>query len=200
MAGNNIDCEPDRFRSACKIHCHDRVGLQSFSLGRTFLGNHYGAALTEHVIGKPASKQRGHHRGLGSLRRADQWLSKACAGDPKLKIGQIEGALLRDCRFIASIEMHTKGKSVDDAMQVFTKECGSPEPEARREAYRGTRDPGYINYTVGKLEILKLRDDYRAKMGDKFSLTDFHDRLLAAGLVPLKIIRREMMGADGPVL
>ena len=161
LAGNNIDCEPDRFRSACKIHCHDRVGLQSFSLGRTFLGNHYGAALTEHVIGKPASKQRGHHRGLGSLRRADQWLSKACAGDPKLKIGQIEGALLRDCRFIASIEMYTKGKSVDDAIQI-----GSPEPEARREAYRGTRDPGYINYTVGKLEILKLRDDYLAKMGD----------------------------------
>jgi uncharacterized protein (DUF885 family) len=121
-------------------------------------------------------------------------------GDPKLKIGQIGKALLRDCRFIASIEMHTKGKSVDDATQIFMKECGSPEPEARREAYRGTRDPSYINYTVGKLEILKLRDDYRAKMGAKFSLTDFHDCLLAAGLVPLKIIRREMMGADGPVL
>jgi uncharacterized protein (DUF885 family) len=121
-------------------------------------------------------------------------------GDPKLKVAQLEMALLRDCRFVASIEMHTKGKSVDDAIQIFTKECGSPEPEARREAYRGTRDPGYINYTVGKLEILKLRDDYRAKMGDKFSLTDFHDRLLAGGLVPIKIIRREMMGEDGPVL
>ena len=121
-------------------------------------------------------------------------------GDLKLKIGQIEAALLRDCRFIASIEMHTKGKSVEDAIQIFTKDCGSPEPEARREAFRGTRDPGYINYTVGKLEILKLRDDYRAKMGDKFSLTDFHDRLLAGGLVPIKIIRREMMGADGSVL
>jgi uncharacterized protein (DUF885 family) len=121
-------------------------------------------------------------------------------GDPKLKIGQIEAALLRDCRFVVSIEMHTKGKSVDDAMQVFMKECGSPEPEARREAYRGTRDPGYINYTVGKLEILKLRDDYRAKMGDNFSLTYFHDRLLATGLVPIKIIRREMMGEDGSVL
>ena len=120
--------------------------------------------------------------------------------DPKPKIAQLEMALLRDCRFIASIEMHTKGKSVDDGMQIFTKECGSPEPEARREAYRGTRDPGYINYTVGKLEILKLRDDYRAKMGDKFSLTEFHDRLLAAGLVPIKIIRREMMGEDGSVL
>lgn len=121
-------------------------------------------------------------------------------GDPKLKVAQLEMALLRDCRFIASIEMHTKGKSVDDAIQIFTKECGSPEPEARREAYRGTRDPGYINYTVGKLEILKLRNDYQAKVGNKFSLTDFHDRLLAGGLVPIKIIRREMMGADGSVL
>jgi len=120
--------------------------------------------------------------------------------DPKLKIAQLEMALLRDCRFIASIEMHTNGKTVDDGMQIFTKECGSPEPEARREAYRGTRDPGYINYTVGKLEILKLRDDYRAKMGDKFSLTEFHDRLLAGGLVPIKIIRREMMGEDGSIL
>jgi uncharacterized protein (DUF885 family) len=94
----------------------------------------------------------------------------------------------------------TKRGSAHDAMQIFMKECGSPEPEARREAYRGTSDPGYINYTVGKLEILKLRDDYRAKMGDKFSLADFHDRLLAGGLAPMKIIRREMMGADGPVL
>jgi uncharacterized protein (DUF885 family) len=88
----------------------------------------------------------------------------------------------------------------EPAKQIFMKECGSPEPEARREAYRGTRDPGYINYTLGKLAILKLRDDYRAKMGDRFSLSDFHDRLLACGLVPIKIIRREMMGADGPVL
>ena len=121
-------------------------------------------------------------------------------GDPKLKVAQLDMALLRDCRFIVSIEMHTKGKSVEDAAQFFMKECGSPEPEARREALRGTRDPGYINYTVGKLEILKLRDDYRAKLGDKFSLTDFHDRLLAAGLAPIKIIRREMMGRDDPIL
>jgi uncharacterized protein (DUF885 family) len=121
-------------------------------------------------------------------------------GDPKPKVAQLAMALLRDCRFIAALEMHTKGKSIDDAMQLFTKECGSPEPEARREALRGTRDPGYINYTVGKLAILKLREDYRARTGDKFSLTDFHDHLLAAGLVPIKIICREMMGEDGPVL
>jgi uncharacterized protein (DUF885 family) len=96
--------------------------------------------------------------------------------------------------------MHTGGISVEDAAQLFMRECGTPQAEARREAYRGTGDPGYLNYTVGKLEILKLRDDYKKAMGTKFSLTDFHDRFLAAGLVPVKIIRREMLGADGPLL
>ncbi len=120
--------------------------------------------------------------------------------DPKLKVAQRQMALLRDCRFVAAIEMHTKGKSLEDAAQIFVKECGSPEPEARREAYRGTRDPGYINYTLGKLAIKKLRDDYRAKMGDQFSLIDFHDRLLAAGLPPISILRRELLGSDSPAL
>ena len=122
------------------------------------------------------------------------------ATDPKLKVAQLNEALLRDCRFVASIEMHTGGKSVEDAAQLFMRECGTPQAEARREAYRGTSDPGYLNYTVGKLEILKLRDDYRKAKGAKFSLTEFHDRFLAAGLAPVKIIRREMMGVDGPLL
>jgi len=120
--------------------------------------------------------------------------------DPTLKVSQLEEALLRDCRFVGSIELHTRGKSLEDVAQMFMKECGSPQAQARREAYRGTLDPGYLNYTIGKLEILKLREDYRKKMGARFSLSDFHDRFLAAGLVPLKIIRREMMGVDGPLL
>jgi uncharacterized protein (DUF885 family) len=121
-------------------------------------------------------------------------------GDPKLKVAQLEEALLRDCRFLGSIEMHTGGKSVEDVTRLFMEECGSPQAEARREAYRGTIDPGYMNYTIGKLEILKLREDYKQAKGPKFSLTEFHDRFLAAGLVPVKIIRREMMGRDGPLL
>jgi len=121
-------------------------------------------------------------------------------GDPWLRLAQLQMALMRDCRFVAAIEMHTKGKSVDDVAQFFMKECGSPEPEARREAYRGARDPGYIAYTLGKLQILKLREDYRAARGGRFSLTEFHDRILASGLAPIKIIRREMLGEDGPLL
>jgi uncharacterized protein DUF885 len=121
-------------------------------------------------------------------------------GDPTLKVAQLQEALLRDCRFVGSIEMHTGGKSVDDVAELFMKQCGAPQAAARREAYRGTGDPGYLNHTIGKLEILKLREDYKKKMGAKFSLTEFHDRFLAAGLVPIKIIRREMMGVDGPLL
>jgi uncharacterized protein (DUF885 family) len=120
--------------------------------------------------------------------------------DPKTRIAQITHALLRDCRFVASLEMHTRGKTVEDAKKIFMKECGSPEPEAHREALRGTVDSGYMNYTLGKLQILKLRQDYEAKLGDKFSLTEFHDRFLSGGGMPIKIIRREMLGADGPVL
>ena len=121
-------------------------------------------------------------------------------GDPTMRVAQLEEALVRDCRFVGSIELHTGGKSVEDVAQLFMKECGAPQAQARREAYRGTSDPGYLNYTIGKLEILKLREDYKKKMGAKFSLTEFHDRFLAAGLVPVKIIRREMMGVDGPLL
>lgn len=121
-------------------------------------------------------------------------------GDPRMRVAQLQEALLRDCRFLGSLELHTGGKSIDEVAQLFMKECGSPQAEARREAYRGTGDPGYLNYTIGKLEILKLREDYKKKMGARFSLAEFHDRFLAAGLVPVKIIRREMMDVDGPLL
>ncbi len=119
---------------------------------------------------------------------------------PMLKLGQIEEALLRDCRMVASFELHTQGMSVEAAAELFNKQCYVPAPVALSEARRGTSDPGYLTYTLGKLAILKLREDYRQKMGDKFTLADFHDRFLAAGLLPIPIIRRELMGADGKLL
>jgi uncharacterized protein (DUF885 family) len=132
----------------------------------------------------------------------EQMMYDAGLGDhaPLLHLGQIEEALLRDCRMVASIALHTEGMSVEDATKLFVKECYVPEPVAKSEAYRGTSDPGYLTYTLGKLAILKLREDYRQKLGDKFTLADFHDRFLAAGLVPIKIIRRELLGAEGSLL
>ncbi len=133
---------------------------------------------------------------------SEQMMTEAGLGGPTpiLRLGQLEEALWRDCRMVASFELHTQGKSVADAIKLFTKECYLPESVAKSEAYRGTTDPGYLTYTLGKLAILKLREDYKAKQGDKFTLADFHDRFLAAGLVPIKIIRREMLGSEGSLL
>jgi uncharacterized protein (DUF885 family) len=120
--------------------------------------------------------------------------------DPKLRLGQITDALLRDARYIVGIKLHTQGMTVDQATDFFVKEGHQSPPIARKEALRGTSDPTYLYYALGKLEILKLRQDWQAKMGDAYSIGEFHKRLMEAGTVPIKIIRREMMGADGPLL
>ena len=121
-------------------------------------------------------------------------------GDPKLRMGQLQDALLRDARFIVGIEMHTGHMTVDQAREFFVREGYQVAPVADVEAKRGTADPTYLVYTLGKLEILKLRQDYREKMGDKFSLRDFHDRFMEQGGVPLKIIRKTLLGDDSPTL
>jgi hypothetical protein len=120
--------------------------------------------------------------------------------DPKLHLAQLQDALLRDCRLIDSVEMHTHGMSLADATKMMADECYQPPQVAYKEARRGTADPGYFSYTLGKLMILKLRADVQAKEGKDFTLAKFHDRFENAGLVPIKVIRREIMGKDGPLL
>jgi uncharacterized protein (DUF885 family) len=127
----------------------------------------------------------------------DQGLSNH---DPKLHLAQLQDALLRDCRLIDSVEMHTHGMSLADATKLMANECFQPPQVAYKEARRGTGDPGYFSYTLGKLMILKLRADTEAKEGKAFTLAHFHDRFQNAGTVPLKIIRREILGVDGPLL
>jgi uncharacterized protein (DUF885 family) len=121
-------------------------------------------------------------------------------GDPKARIAQLGEALLRDCRLIDAVSMHVLGMTLEEATATMREKCHVPEAEAYKEARRGTSDPGYFSYTLGKLAILKLRADLQAKEGANFSLQSFHDRFLAAGPVPIKVIRREIMGEDGPLL
>jgi uncharacterized protein (DUF885 family) len=121
-------------------------------------------------------------------------------GDPKLRMGQLQDALLRDARFIAGIEMHTGKMTIEQAKEFFIKEGYQVPPVAEAEAKRGTSDPTYLVYTLGKLQILKLREDYRKLKGDKFTLLEFHDRFMQQGGVPLKIIRKAMLGNDSPTL
>lgn len=121
-------------------------------------------------------------------------------GDLKLRIGQLQDALLRNARYIAGIQMHTGKMTVEQATEFFVKEGYQVRPVAEKEAKRGTSDPTYLVYTLGKLQILKLRDDYQKMKGAKFSLQEFHDAFMAQGFPPIKIVRRALLGNDSPVL
>ena len=117
--------------------------------------------------------------------------------DPKYRLAQLQDALLRDVRFIVGIELHTKGLSIDSATTLFQTQGHQPHPVAVAEAKRGAGDPLYGYYTMGKLMILKLRDDYKAKEGSAYSLAGFHDAFLKIGPLPLPLVRRVMLGDVG---
>src|SRR6266568_3788837 len=111
----------------------------------------------------------------------------------KYRMAQADEALLRLCRLCVSIKMHTQNMSVEEATKFFQDNCYYEEKPARTEAMRGTFDPGYLNYTLGKLQILKLRDDYKAQQGDAFSLQKFHNELLNHGMPPIRLLREIML-------
>lgn len=121
-------------------------------------------------------------------------------GDLKLRLGQLQDALLRDARFIAGIRMHTGDMTMEQAVDFFVQEGHQVRPTAEKEAKRGTSDPTYLVYTLGKLEILKLREDYKAMKGGKYTLQGFHDAFLQQGTPPVKIVRKALLGNDSPVL
>jgi uncharacterized protein (DUF885 family) len=111
----------------------------------------------------------------------------------KYRMAQADEALLRLCRLCVSIKMHTQNMSLDEATKFFRDNCYYEEKPARQEAIRGSFDPGYLNYTLGKLQILKLRDDYKAQEGDDFSLQKFHNELLNHGMPPIRLLREIML-------
>jgi uncharacterized protein (DUF885 family) len=116
--------------------------------------------------------------------------------DPKLKMGQLADALLRLCRFVVGIREHTEAMTVNQATRYFMDNAYMGETPSRIEAERGTFDPTYLVYTVGKLAILKLRDDYRRYRRQEFSLQEFHDKLLQNGNAPLWVHRQLLMPGD----
>jgi uncharacterized protein (DUF885 family) len=121
-------------------------------------------------------------------------------GDPRMRLGQLQDALLRNARFIAGIEMHTGKRTFDQSVEFFEKEGYQPHEGAVKETKRGTSDPTYLYYTLGKLQILKLREDYRKMKGAQFSLQEFHDNFMKQGFPPIKIVRHAMLGNDSPTL
>jgi len=121
-------------------------------------------------------------------------------GDPKLLLAQLQASLIRSCRYIVAIRMHTGGMTVDEAANFFESEAYMEPVNSQREAMRGAFDPGYLDYTLGKVEIMKLREDDKQKLGEKFNLRDFHDRFLSFGIAPVKMIREQMLEDNSPAL
>jgi len=130
-------------------------------------------------------------------------------GDPEKHIGQITDALLRDVRLLSAIGLHTAGMTVAQSEKMFKDQAFQDPGNARQQAARGTYDPAYLNYTMGKLMIRKLRSDWTAKMSkggtaagadDQSQWHDFHDKFLSYGGPPIPLLRTEMMGEPGAVL
>lgn len=117
-------------------------------------------------------------------------------GDPETHIGQLSNALLRNCRYLSAIGLHTKGMTVADSEKLFKEQCYQDEGNARQQAARGTYDPLYLNYTMGKLMIRKLREDWTK--GDKTKWKAFHDEFLSYGGPPIPMVRAAMMKEASP--
>jgi uncharacterized protein (DUF885 family) len=122
-------------------------------------------------------------------------------GDPETHVGQLSNALLRDCRYLSAIGLHAEGMTVEQSYDLFRNECYQDAGNATQQAARGTYDPAYLNYTMGKLMIRKLRDDWTAKHfpeDPRSGWKAFHDEFLSYGGPPIPLVRQQMMEEDAP--
>lgn len=129
-------------------------------------------------------------------------LDEGLHGDaPEYRLAQLQLALQRVCRYLVAIAMHTGSMTVAQAAEFFRVNAYMTPNNAMVEALRGTDDPGYLRYQLGKFMILNLRAEVKRKQGAAFDLGKFHDAFLAQGGLPIKLIRRAMLGSDaGPQL
>ncbi len=118
----------------------------------------------------------------------------------RLRLGQLQDALLRDARYIVAIKLHTQQMSLPEAIDFFVQEGYQSREVGETETKRGTGDPTYLYYTLGKLQIMKLRSDLAAREGSAFQLKAFHDAFMQQGFPPIKIVRRALLGDDSPTL
>ena len=124
------------------------------------------------------------------------WEAGLGDGDPETHVGQISNALLRDCRFLSAIGLHARGMTQEQSLQMFREQCYQDEGNSRQQAARGTYDPAYLNYTLGKLMIRKLRDDWTATRGGRKAWKAFHDQFLSYGGPAIPLVRQRMMGEE----
>jgi hypothetical protein len=129
------------------------------------------------------------------------WEAGYGAKDPETHVGQLTEALLRNVRFLSAIGLHTGHMTVAESDKMFRESAFADAGDARQQAARGTFDPAYLNYTMGKLMIRKLRDDWAATRGGRNGWREFHDQFLSFGGPPIPLVRTAMLGASaGPPL
>lgn len=124
------------------------------------------------------------------------WEEGLTNGDPEMHVGQLLEALLRNVRFVSAIEMHTGKMTVEESEKMFLDQGYQDPANARQQAARGTFDPAYLNYTMGKLMIRKLREDWTASRGGKQAWQQFHDEFLKYGGPPIPLVRKAMLPGD----
>jgi hypothetical protein len=117
-------------------------------------------------------------------------------GDPEVRIGQLQNALLRNVRYMSAIGLHTEGMTIKQSQAMFEEKAFKDFGNASQQAYRGTYDPGYLNYTLGKLMINKLRDDWTTGKGGREAWGRFHDQFLSYGVPPIPLVREQMLGNE----
>ena len=117
-------------------------------------------------------------------------------GDPKIKLAQLSEALLRDCRYVVGIRIHAKGMTIEQGTRLFMDKGFSEREVAFEETRRGAYDPTYLYYTLGKLMIYKMREDYKKAKGSGYTPQGFHDEFVRQGGLPIPLMRRIMLPGD----
>jgi uncharacterized protein (DUF885 family) len=198
-------------RTGNYMHAFNRGTLVSTSVHEAYPG-HYVQFLVLPEVHSKARKLLGSNTDVeGWAHYCEQMMLDEGYGQPGagakdareanlIRLGQLQDALLRDARFIVGIRMHTGNMTLDQARSFFVNEGYQSREIADVETKRGTADPTYLYYTLGKLEILKLRADMEKKEGKNFSLQNFHDEFLRQGFPPIAIIRRAMLGDNSSAL
>ncbi len=146
----------------------------------------------------------GYAEGWAHYSEELMWEAGFGDGDPALRIGQLQNALLRNVRYLVALGLHTGGLAVAEAERMFREQAFQDAANARQQAARGTFDPPYLNYTLGKLMVRKLRADWTASHGvascDRKAWRELHDQFLACGGPPIPLVRNYLLGGSGSLL
>src|SRR5579864_5206142 len=169
------------------MHSFNRGTILSTAIHEAYPGHYVQFLWMQHINSRVRKLLGANSNAEGWAHYSEQMmLDEGYTQDPMLRLGQLQDALLRDARYIVGIEMHTGKRTFEQGVDFFVKEGYQTRAIAELETKRGTSDPTYLVYTLGKLEILKLREDYRKLRGAKFTLLDFHDAFLGQGFPPIK--------------